>query len=90
MDTTFNWKPESLLLEKLLVVANQQDRSPEAIVTEAVKLYIEKQQLEIKNTQQDPLIGLFKGSPDLAISSEDILQEDIKENSGWTWKKIQP
>lgn len=89
MDNTFNWRPESLLLKKLLIVANQQDRSPEAIVTEAVKLYIETQQLEIKNTQPaDPLIGLFKGSPNLAISSEDILQEDIRENSGWTWKKI--
>jgi hypothetical protein len=43
MDNTFNWRPESLLLKKLLIVANQQDRSPEAIVTEAVKLYIETQ-----------------------------------------------
>ncbi len=35
----------------------------------------------------DPLIGLFKSSPDLAMQSEDILHQEIKENSGWTWKE---
>jgi hypothetical protein len=37
--------------------------------------------------ESDPLIGLFRGSPDLATQSEKILQQEIKENSGWTWKE---
>ena len=38
----------------------------------------------------DPLIGLFAGSPDLATKSEEILQQEITEKSGWTWKETQP
>ncbi|MFB2875526.1 hypothetical protein [Floridanema aerugineum] len=35
----------------------------------------------------DPLVGLFAGSIDLATKSEDILQQEITEKSGWTWKE---
>jgi hypothetical protein len=38
----------------------------------------------------DVLIGLFSGSPDLATQSEDILQQSINNTSGWTWKQEQP
>jgi hypothetical protein len=38
----------------------------------------------------DPLIGLFAGSPDLATKSEEILQQEITEKSGWRWKEPQP
>ena len=34
----------------------------------------------------DPLVGLFCGSPDRATESEEILQQEITEKSGWTWK----
>ena len=37
-------------------------------------------------TSADPLVGLFCGSPDLATESEEILQQEITEKSGWTWK----
>ena len=37
----------------------------------------------------DPLVGMFAGSPDLATKSETILQEEIREKSGWTWKETQ-
>ena len=68
MDILFNWKPEDPLLERLLILARQRDRTPKAIVTEAVEFYLETQQLEIKNSQtDDPLIDLFKSSPDLAM-----------------------
>lgn len=80
MDTPFNWKPKDSLLKKLLILARQRDRTPEELVTEAVELYLETQQSEIENSQSDdPLIGLFKGSPDLATQSEEILKEDITE-----------
>jgi hypothetical protein len=41
---------------------------------------------DILIAQVDPLIGLFSGSPELAEKSEDILQQEINCNSGWTWK----
>lgn len=36
---------------------------------------------------EDPLIGLFSGSPDLATQSEEILQRELNSNSGFTWKE---
>jgi hypothetical protein len=35
MATVFEWKPEPTLLEQLTALAQQQGRSPEAIVTQA-------------------------------------------------------
>lgn len=35
----------------------------------------------------DPLIGLIDGSPNLAANAEDILRKDIKSGSGWTWRQ---
>jgi hypothetical protein len=59
------------LLEYLAVLIRQQ------IVSEKQGL------LEVDS---DPLIGLFAGSPALATKSEEILQQEIIEKSGWTWK----
>ncbi|MEH1809676.1 hypothetical protein [Nostoc sp.] len=87
MDSTFNWKLEETLLEKVINLASQRGQSPESIVSEAVRLYLETQLLEtVDNVVSDPLIGLFAGTPDLATNSEDILQHEITEKSGWTWK----
>lgn len=38
------------------------------------------------NTAEDPLIGLFAGSPDLAERAEEILNKEIQPASGLTWK----
>ncbi|AFY35073.1 hypothetical protein [Calothrix sp. PCC 7507] len=90
MDSTFNWKPEQNLLEKVINLASQRGQSPESIISEAVRLYLENQLLEpVDHDVSDPLIGLFAATPDLAIKSEDILQYEITEKSGWTWKKAQ-
>ncbi|HYX13500.1 MAG TPA: hypothetical protein VE944_03865 [Nostoc sp.] len=87
MDSTFNWKLEQTLLEKVINLASQRGQSPESIVSEAVRLYLETQLLEtVDNAASDPLIGLFAGTHDLATNSEDILQQEITEKSGWTWK----
>jgi hypothetical protein len=86
MEITINWKPEKSLLEKLTAIARQRGQSPEALVTEAVTLYVEAQPLETSNIDSDPLVGLFAAPPDLAAKSEDILQQEIAEKSGWTWK----
>lgn len=34
----------------------------------------------------DPIVGLYSGSPDLATNAEDILAAEIQPNSGWTNK----
>lgn len=87
MDSTFNWKPEQTLLKKVINLATERGQSPESIISEAVKLYLETQLLEtVDNAVSDPLIGLFAATPDLAINSEDILQQEITKKSGWTWK----
>ncbi|MGK7901524.1 MAG: hypothetical protein AB4352_08940 [Hormoscilla sp.] len=89
MDYAFDWKPEQALLEKLLALASQRCQSPEAIVTEIVKIYLERQPLAIGDMGSDPLVGMFAGSPDKPTKSETILQEEIREKSGWTWKETQ-
>jgi len=40
-----------------------------------------------KEVSQDPLVGLFSGSPNLAIESEEILEAEITSKSGWSCKE---
>jgi hypothetical protein len=37
--------------------------------------------------ETDPLIGLFSGSPTLATDADQILEQTITPQSGWTWKQ---
>lgn len=60
MESTFDWKPEQALLEKLSVLARQRGQSPESIVNEAVLLYFNSQsQKTSASLDFDPLVGLF-------------------------------
>ena len=78
MKSTFNWNPEQTLLEKLINLASNRGQSPESIISEAVRSYLEIQSLEtVNDAVSDPLIGLFAATPDLAINSEDILQNEL-------------
>ncbi|OKH28961.1 hypothetical protein NIES1031_02520 [Chroogloeocystis siderophila 5.2 s.c.1] len=77
---------EQSLLEKVTALARQTGQSPEKIITEAVKQYIEAATIQ-QTTEPDPLIGLFSSSSDLATQADDILQQEITQNSGWTWKE---
>ena len=52
-----------------------------------VVVVIDEQTESPPESQTDPLIGLFSGSPHLASQSEDILQSDTTANTGWTWKQ---
>jgi hypothetical protein len=91
MDTSpVQWNPEPNLLERLAQLAQKRGQTTEAIITEAVLSYLQIQVLNDNALDDDPLIGLFAGSPDLATQSEDILQQSITETSGWTWKQEQP
>lgn len=64
-------------------------QTPELPVGEMVEVFIvpSTSENDQDKNESDPLIGLFRGSPDLATQSEEILQQEIKENSGWTWKE---
>ena len=86
MEQTFSWQPEQSVLEKLTALARQQGQSPEAVITEAVRQYLAAATVE-RTTDSDPLVGLFASSPDLATQSENILQQEITQESGWTWKE---
>ncbi|HEY9779789.1 MAG TPA: ribbon-helix-helix domain-containing protein [Leptolyngbyaceae cyanobacterium] len=86
MEQTFSWQPEQSILEKLTALARQQGQSPEAIITEAVRQYLAAATVE-RTTDSDPLVGLFASSPDLATQSENILEQEITQESGWTWKE---
>lgn len=72
-----------MLSPNLLAVANELGES----------LLMESQQAASATTaegaedlEEDPLIGLIDGSPDLANNAEEILQKEIKSGSGWTWR----
>jgi hypothetical protein len=47
------------------------------------------EQYKIVQSQQDvdPLIGFFSSSPNLAEESEQILEAEIAQKSGWTRKQ---
>ena len=80
------WNPEPNLLEQIAQLAQERGQTTEAIITEAVISYLQAQVLDDNVLDNDPLIGLFSGSPDLATQSENILQQSIDNTSGWTWK----
>ncbi len=63
--------------------------TPDLPVGEIVEVFIitTKSQNNKEDNSSDPLIGLFQGSADLATKSEEILEEEIQEHSGWTWKE---
>ncbi|MGF1515542.1 MAG: hypothetical protein ACFB5Z_17840 [Elainellaceae cyanobacterium] len=58
-------------------------------IMQLVEQKIPKSKSESTATSQasDPLIGLFSGSPELAAQSKDILHQDIRPDSGFSWKE---
>ena len=66
---------------------------PEQLANQDVDLVLVYQPAEAPEAEspspdlEDPLIGLFTGSPNLASQSEAILEQDISPTSGLTWKQ---
>ena len=59
----------------------------ELMQTAAQKLHVSSNAASINPEEvEDPLIGLFNGSPDLATRSEKMLAQEVKSTSGFTWK----
>jgi ferredoxin len=71
-----------------IVRQRQRGESPESLVTEAVMLFLDTQWPELYEPGPDPLVGLFAGPSDLATQAEEILEQEITEKSGWTWKRL--
>lgn len=86
LDITLNWKPNPDTLAKLLALANQQQKPLEALLEEAILQYFQLQEQEVLSVDDDPIVGLYSGSPDLATNAEDILAAEIQPKSGWTNK----
>jgi hypothetical protein len=85
----FQWNLDPNLVERLTQLAQKRGQTAESIITEAVLSYLQTQVPDENDVNDDPLIGLFSGSPDLATQSENILQQSITVTSGWTWKPEQ-
>jgi hypothetical protein len=70
LDLTLNWKPNPDTLAKLLTLANQQQKPLETLLDEAVLQYFQVQEQEILSVEDDPIVGLYSGSPDLSTRHE--------------------
>lgn len=66
---------------------------PEQLANQEVDLVLVYQPADVPEAEspspalEDPLVGLFAGSPNLASQSEAILEQDISSTSGLTWKE---
>jgi uncharacterized protein (DUF1778 family) len=83
VDSAFNWKPEQTLLQKLTDLARQTGQSPEIIVTEAVKLYVEKQlekstieEIVLSERDWDIVVTALENPPE----ANEALKAAIKEH----------
>ena len=59
------------------------------LASQLMQAVVQNMQLAAKDTadtENDPIIGLFSGTPDLATQSEEILTQDINSTSGFSWK----
>jgi hypothetical protein len=86
LDITLNWKPDPDTLAKLLALSTKHQKPLEILLDEAVQQYCQLQEREILNVDDDPIVGLYSGSPELATNAEDILAAEIQIKSGWTNK----
>ena len=86
LDITLNWKPNPNILAKLLALSNQQQKPLETLLDEAVLQYFQLHDRELLDVDEDPIVGLYSGSPNLATNAEDILAAEIQPESGWTNK----
>ena len=61
------------------------------LASQLMQSAIQKMQLTVadenpKSVNDDPIVGLYSGTPDLATRSKEILTEEIDTASGFSWK----
>ncbi|MBD2465777.1 hypothetical protein H6G89_32835 [Oscillatoria sp. FACHB-1407] len=82
-----------MTIQELLTAAQQLSLHEQIrLVSQLMQLVAQEMQSTSVDTRpsspiEDPLIGLFSGSPDLATQSEDILQQELSSTSGFSWKE---
>lgn len=78
---------ELLSAAQKLSLPEQIQLASELMQTAAQQLHSSSNETAINpGEEEDPLIGLFDGSPDLATHSEGILVQEARSASGFTWK----
>lgn len=87
LDITLSWKPDPSILKKLVALADQHQKPIEMLLDEAVQQYFQIHSRKPLAVDDDPIVGSYAGSPDLASRSEDILRAEIQPQSGWTIKE---
>lgn len=90
MESTFSWKPEPVLLQKLINFADSTGKAPEAIVTEAVKLYLEKQsekpeieKIVLSERDWDILISALEKPPPASEALKAAIKEHQYKYGNW-------
>jgi hypothetical protein len=89
LEITLNWKPDPATLTQLMQVALQEQKSLETLLDEAIQQYLQTNltpPTEPTEPIEDPLIGLYRGSPHLSTQAKQILQTEVQSASGLTWK----
>lgn len=71
---------------------NLQFQLPEQLANQEIDVvlvyqFVNSTEPPTASIEEDPLIGLFSGSSNLATHAEEILHEGISQPSGWTWKQ---
>ena len=70
-----------------LSLPEQIQLASELMQTAAQKLHSSFNETTINSKEEeDPLIGLFDGPPELATRSEEVLAQEVNSASGFTWK----
>ena len=80
LDITLNWTPNPDTVTKLIDLANQQQKSLEALLEEAVLQYFQLHDPEPLNVEDDPIVGFCSGSSDLGTRAEEILTAELQSN----------
>ncbi|WP_245555361.1 hypothetical protein [Baaleninema simplex] len=81
-----NWKPRPETLNQLMQVSLEQQKTLESLLEEAIEQYLQTYRPSVPQTDTDPLIGLYEGSPETSSCAEEILETEISEKSGLSWK----
>ena len=70
-----------------LSLSEQIQLASELMQTAAQKLQVSSDAVAVRpELAEDPVIGLFDGSPDLATCSEEMLAQEVQSASGFAWK----
>ena len=84
-----------MTVQELLEAAQQLSTSEQLQLASELRALAQRRTEDIQATslsteptpiEDDPLVGLFSGSPDLSTKAKEILAREIKPASGFTWK----